>query len=260
MKISVVIPAFNEEKYLAACLQSLKEQTEKPDEIIVVDNNSTDNTAGIARSFGARVVNEKIQGMIPARNLGFDEARYDIIARTDADTYLPKNWLKQIKNAFQDNSLFAYSGPATWYKVPKTLQPFNWQTRIWFEPFKAVFGHDCLFGPNMALRKSAWELVRNEVCLKDSIVHEDMDLAYHIGKYGKIKFDPKHVIMMSPRRWKKVYPYILYGYRNIRTIQHHRDTILQLHKRKEMVKKVLPKTKRTIKKVAQTVRHPFRYL
>ena len=60
--ISVVIPAFNEEKYLPACLEALKKQTFKNYELIVVDNNSTDKTAQIAKKFGARVVKEKKQG------------------------------------------------------------------------------------------------------------------------------------------------------------------------------------------------------
>lgn len=84
--VSVVIPAYNEERYLAACLTSLQKQTLKNFETIVVDNNSTDKTAEIARRFGAKVVKELKQGIIPARERGFREAKAEIIARTDADT------------------------------------------------------------------------------------------------------------------------------------------------------------------------------
>lgn len=58
---SVVIPAFNEEKFLPNCLKSLKEQDFKDFEIIVVNNNSIDKTAKIAKEFGARVIFEKIK-------------------------------------------------------------------------------------------------------------------------------------------------------------------------------------------------------
>src|SRR6266567_2953645 len=95
LRISVVIPVYNEEKYLGKCLDSLMRQNVKADEIIVVDNNSTDNSVAIAKKYPIRVVFEKTQGMIPARNHGFNEARYEIIARTDADTILPVNWIKR---------------------------------------------------------------------------------------------------------------------------------------------------------------------
>src|ERR1035437_9820650 len=91
MKVSVVIPAYNEEKYIGACLDSLMDQKEKPDEIIVVNNNSTDNTAKIVKKYPVRLINEEQQGMIPARNRGFNEAKFEIIARTDADTILPRS-------------------------------------------------------------------------------------------------------------------------------------------------------------------------
>lgn len=110
MKVSVVIPAFNEAEFLDACLNSLTKQTEPPDEIIVVNNNSTDNTVKIAKKYDVRIVNEKKQGMISARNSGFNKAKFDIIARTDADTILPPSWIKKIKNGFKDKDLVALSG------------------------------------------------------------------------------------------------------------------------------------------------------
>lgn len=241
MKVSVIIPAYNEEGYIAACLQSLIDQEEQPEEIIVVNNNSIDKTVALAKQFPVKVVNEKQQGMIHTRNKGFNSAQYEIIARTDADARVPKTWIKQIKKAFkEDKALLAYSGPARFYKIPKVVQVANWQSRIWFYPFKEIFGHDSLLGPNMAIRKSAWEKVKNEVCLVDQIVHEDMDLAYHIGRYGKVKSDPKHIVSMSPRRFKKVYPYLEYGYRTLRTIQHHKYALHPL-KNHKLVRKVISK-------------------
>lgn len=104
MKVSVVIPARNEEKYIGKCLQSLLEQEEKADEIIVVDNNSSDKTAEIAKSYGARVIKEKTQGITYARTLGFNSAKFEIIARVDADTTVPKDWILRIKKDFEDNN------------------------------------------------------------------------------------------------------------------------------------------------------------
>ncbi|HEX8932548.1 MAG TPA: glycosyltransferase family A protein, partial [Patescibacteria group bacterium] len=100
MKISVIIPAYNEEKYIGACIESLLKQNRLPDEIIVVNNNSTDQTAAIASQYPVKVINEKEQGITPARNRGLNEAQYDIIARTDADTILPPDWIEKIKKHF----------------------------------------------------------------------------------------------------------------------------------------------------------------
>src|SRR3989344_7794863 len=101
MKISVVIPAFNEEKNIDKLIQSLLNQEEPADEIIVVDNNSTDHTDAIVKNYNVRILHEPKQGITHARNRGFDEAKYEIIARTDADTVLPTDWIRKIKNDFK---------------------------------------------------------------------------------------------------------------------------------------------------------------
>ena len=250
MKVSVVIPAYNEEKYIASCLKSILSQTDKPDEIIVVNNNSKDKTAEIVSSFpSVTLITESIQGITPTRNKGFDSTSGDIIARTDADTRVPKNWIKKIKKRFADDpELLALSGPARFEKLPKAVQPKNWLTVIGFNAtFRSTMHHDVLFGPNMALRKSIWEEVRQEVCLNDKIVHEDMDLAVHIGRYGKILFDEKLVVVSSFRRWQKFMPYIEYPYRYLRTIQHHDK---RLQKSKNMMKSVVPHTKKLLKRLS----------
>ena len=71
MKVSVVIPSYNEEKYIGRCLEGIALQIEKPDEVIVVDNNCTDKTVEIAEKFGATIIKEKKQGMtlIPEQNI-----------------------------------------------------------------------------------------------------------------------------------------------------------------------------------------------
>lgn len=226
MRVSVVIPVYNEEKYIEKCLQSLTNQEEKPDEIIVVDNNSTDKTAEIAKKYGARVVSEKIQGMIPARNKGFNEAQYEIIARTDADTYVPKNWVKRIKEDFrEDKKLVGLSGPTHFYDFPthKLLQYSQWQTKAVYTFIKWQIKHDPLHGPNMAIRKSAWEKVKDEICLDDKYVHEDIDLAIHLVKLGNLKIDSKLIVNTSFRRWKKLYSYYEYPYRLFKTVSKHKS-------------------------------------
>ena len=84
--VSVVIPAFNAEKTLGAVLESLTTQAPAPDEVIVVDDCSTDGTAAVAESFGARVVRtERSRFAGGARNRGWEVANGDVVVFLDAD-------------------------------------------------------------------------------------------------------------------------------------------------------------------------------
>lgn len=225
MKVSVVIPAYNEEKNIGICLDYIQSQEEKADEIIVVDNNSIDKTAEIAKKYGARVIEEKTQGMIAARNKGFSSAQYEIIARTDADALVPKNWIKLIKENYTKNkNLVGLSGPASFYDFPisKKLQYSQWQNKIIFAFIKSQIKHDTLYGPNMAISKSAWKKIENEVCLDNKLVHEDTDLAIHLGRIGDIKIDPRLIVDTSFRRYKKPYTYFEYSHRLLKTFWKHK--------------------------------------
>src|ERR1700751_6039874 len=102
MNVSVVIPAYNEEEFIGNCLDSLSHQDVKPTEIIVVDKNSTDRTREICERFAAvRVVSEACQGIVFFRNARLAQARGDIIARCDADSVLPHNWVHDIIACFE---------------------------------------------------------------------------------------------------------------------------------------------------------------
>jgi len=97
MLISVIIPAYNEEKDIAECLESLKKQSFKKFEIIVVDDGSNDNTLGIIRGFrGIRVLKGEHQGPGFSRNLGAKVARGGILIFVDADMTFDRNYLKNL--------------------------------------------------------------------------------------------------------------------------------------------------------------------
>jgi len=202
MKVSIVIPAFNEEKYIERCLNSVINQEVNADEIIVIDNNSTDKTAEIATTLGATVVSEKVQGMISARNRGFNEAKYEIIARCDSDTLVPHDWIKTIKNDFDKGGIDGLSGPIYFYdsillKYLKTLP-----AKIAMTVMKTLSkGNSQLFGPNMIISKKIWEKVKDIVTLDDTKVHEDMDISLKILKVkGIISYDPGLIVGISARR------------------------------------------------------------
>lgn len=200
MKVSVVIPTYNEEKYIGACLESLMQQEEKADEIIVVNNNCTDRTVEIAKKFPVRLVNEKKQGMIPARNRGFDEAQYAIIARTDSDSKADVNWIKNIKNFFVLNPAYsAVSGAAYYDILPDYINAPLFDRYL--GTLYLVLGYYPLVGPNMAMKKSMWNKIKTKVCLDDKMVHEDIDLSIHIDQEGGIiGYDPAIKVHTSTRR------------------------------------------------------------
>src|SRR5438105_1887059 len=118
MTVSIIIPAHNEEKYLADCLKSI-DAYRVPEllEIIVVDNASTDGTAKVAAQFpGVTVVSEPQKGLTHARQRGLLEARGSHLAYIDADTRLPHGWFQILLKEFGDDpSLIALSGPYDYF-------------------------------------------------------------------------------------------------------------------------------------------------
>src|SRR3990167_8238578 len=132
MKISVVIPVHNEENYIAACIKNLLNQTRLPDEIIVVNNNSTDKTVQIVKQFEqVKLIHEKKQGITPARNAGYSAASGDIIARTDADSQPPRGWIRRIEQTFTKEPIDALTGPLRYYELSnKNVSPDRKSTRL----------------------------------------------------------------------------------------------------------------------------------
>jgi len=101
LTLSIIIPVYNEQSHLKTCLESIAWQTEPPDEVIVVDNNSLDNSVEIAKEFSfVKVITEKRQGVLWARNKGFNKATSEIIGRIDADSILSENWCENVRKIF----------------------------------------------------------------------------------------------------------------------------------------------------------------
>ena len=111
LRVSLVIPVYNEESHLAACLDAIAAQTVQPFEVIVVDNNSTDQTVAIAQRYPfVRLLHEKRQGVVFARDRGFTAARGDVIGRTDGDSILAPDWVAEIHRIFANPTVDAASG------------------------------------------------------------------------------------------------------------------------------------------------------
>ena len=135
MSISVIVPAYNEEKYLGESLKSIQRAKEfllkkdaVPIEIIVVDNGSTDSTSDIALSSGASVVKETKHNVARVRNAGASFAKGKVLVFIDADTIVPDELLWRINEVMVSPSCFG-GAVDTDYRAAKTL--VNIYLQLW---------------------------------------------------------------------------------------------------------------------------------
>lgn len=182
--VSIVIPVYNEEDSLDACLQAIAAQTIRPYEVIVVDNNSTDASAPVAARYDfVTVIHEPRQGVVHARNRGFNAARGEIIGRIDADTRLRSDWVEKVALIFTDKSLDCVSGAIGYHDMSfrRVLGSIDLAIRTWLA--RQLDNEVAMQGANMALRRSSWQRIRHETCAVSGM-HEDFDLGIHIAKAG----------------------------------------------------------------------------
>lgn len=200
--ISVVIPARNDAELLARCLESLAAQTRQPDEIVVVDNGSTDDTGAVARAAGARVVVEPIPGIPRASSAGFDAARGDLLARIDADSMCPPTWLAAIERAFDDDpDLSVLTGAGEFYgssSLVHRLGRIVWIGGLYWA-VTPYLGHPPVFGSNFAMRRAVWEEIGDEVHRFDTDIHDDLDVSLHLKPWMAVRYDPSLVVGISAR-------------------------------------------------------------
>lgn len=209
--VSVVIPVRDDASHLRRCLAALSRQTLHPDEIVVVDNDSSDDSASVARDAGARVVFCGERGIPAAAATGYDAARGELILRLDADSIPEPTWVRSMVDAFADDAVDAVSGGAVFHDGPAAQRVG--MARAFLGTYAAfatpALGHAPLWGSNMAFRRSAWRDVRDEVHL-DPELHDDLDLAYHLGVRHRIGIvSGRHMRVSSrtvqPRRFARCF-------------------------------------------------------
>jgi len=212
LKLSFVIPAYNEELYLGKCLDSMVREiarTNHDAEIVVVNNASTDNTRAIAASYpSVIVVDEPRKGIVKARDAGYRAAKGNLIANIDADNILPTGWLDKVFEEFSRNDrLVALSGPLVYYDL-------SWLYRLQTKTFY-VFGYitylinhfvlrkgGMLQGGNFIVRRSALEAIGGFNTDID-FYGEDADIARRMQEAGRIKFTFRLPMFSSGRRMAK---------------------------------------------------------
>jgi len=200
--LSVVVPSRDDARMLETCLRLLAEQTRAADEVIVVDNDSTDDTAAVASAAGAVVVSEPRHGVWPASAAGFDRARGDVIARLDADSRPPADWLERVERCFaSDEALDAVTGPGTFYDSSRLVSALGRRFYIggYFWAIGVWLGHPPLFGSNFAMRRRVWEAVRGRVHRDLGDVHDDLDLSMHLPPTARVSYERSLLVGISGR-------------------------------------------------------------
>jgi glycosyltransferase involved in cell wall biosynthesis len=217
MKISIVIPAYNEERCIGECLAAVEREVarfeaERPDvevETVVVNNASKDRTKEVAQQFkDVKVVDELNKGLVRARHAGYVATDGELVANIDADTQMPAGWLSTVIEEFENNpKLVALSGPYLYYDLPAWK---NMLVKTWYAPgwlfdrlIQPLTGHATMLqGGNFIIRRSAWD----EAGGFDTSIEfygEDADVARRISRYGRVLWTWRLTMPCSGRRLAK---------------------------------------------------------
>lgn len=224
LTLSIIIPAYNEEDHLPACLDAISRQSVKPYEVLVVDNNSTDKTREIAEKYPfVTLLHERKQGLIPARNKGFGTAKGDVLARIDVDSVLDPHWVERINYIFRDESIDAVAGVGRTLMLPRFKYA---HTKFWSIMYllwvRMIFNVSILWGANMALRRSVWQEIEDELSSDEAWVHEDQDMSVVIAKHHYTTVTDTKLIVNTDSQDKNVWPkYKEYTSRMLRTLRFH---------------------------------------
>jgi glycosyltransferase involved in cell wall biosynthesis len=198
-KISVVIPTFQEEKYIAATLSKLV-KIKSSIEIVVVDGGSDDGTVKVAKRFTNKTYQIRERGISKARNYGARQASGDIVVFLDADVSLPVNFVEKVLEAFNNSNVVG----ATCRIMP--AQP-RFTEFIFFQFYNLLIQLCTKFKPHsrgefLAVRKKDFLMVNgfdeSMPCL------EDHDLAHRLSKRGKFMFITSLTVYESLRRFRKL--------------------------------------------------------
>lgn len=211
-KISVIIPAYNEEQYLGAALQALEKQeySREDFEIIVVDNASTDRTSDIAKEAGADlVIFEPQKGTNRARQSGLEKSNGEIVAFLDADCVPEPWWLGRIEKKLKKNTCSAIAGSYmfSWeegetFFIAQLL--YQWTV---MPALASVMGRifrkgGVLYGGNFATLHKHLTQVRG-IDTSFTFFGDDASIAKRLGKIGPVEFDPSLYVASSTRRFQR---------------------------------------------------------
>jgi glycosyltransferase involved in cell wall biosynthesis len=203
VRLTLVIPAYNEEAYLGDCLQSVvAHRGDAIAEVIVIDNGSTDRTAEIAAGFpGVRVVREARRGLTQARQRGLEEAHTDLVGYMDADTRMPAGWAEAALRVFsQRPDVVALSGPPDYWDgtaLQRAVLAVSWRLVV---PLTYRIVGYVLYGAHFVVRREAL-LAAGGFNTGIAFYGEDTELARRLAAQGKVIFSGRFRAQTSARRF-----------------------------------------------------------
>ena len=209
IRFSVVVPCYNEESYLPAAIQSLRQQDFDGEyEIVVVDNNSTDATAKVARSLGVRVVSEPAPGVCNARQAGTAASSGEIVVSADADTTYAPDWLSKIdQNFHRGDEVVAVVGPCRYHDGPRWGR---WFARALFGTvglvYRATGRTYYVSATNIAFRRDRWTGYNTEMTQGG----DELDLLRRMRRQGTVVYDGTNPTFTSGRRFTRGLAYNLF--------------------------------------------------
>lgn len=231
--VSIIVPAYNEEKWISRCIEALLEADYPRKEIIVVDDGSTDNTYGIASQYsrmGVKVVHKENGGKASAINYGLLFATGEIIVTVDADGVVSRESLKRMVAEFDDPRVVGVAGNI------KVVNRVNWLTRC--QALEYIMGINMLRrataylgvvqvlpGPLSAFRRSVVEGIGKYD--KDTVT-EDFDVTVKLLKAGGIVQADSRAMAFTeaPARFRDLYRQRIRWYRgNLQVFLKHRDVL-----------------------------------
>ncbi|MGM7677744.1 glycosyltransferase family 2 protein [Microbacterium sp. A94] len=224
VQITVVIPVKDDAAVLARCLSALRLQTRLADEIIVVNNASSDASAKVAVAAGATVIECSEPGIPAASSRGYDLSSGDLILRLDADCVPPASWVEHVEAAFADHSdVAAFTGGAYFIDGPPLLRVTLSQMYLLAYVLAAApaLGHRPVFGSNFAMRREAWQEIRSGMHRHDPELHDDLDLSFHLGEHYRVGRLDGELMGISMRPFRSVTSFRRRLYRGFRTVLVH---------------------------------------
>jgi len=180
LRLSFVIPVRDGERFIGRCLEQLRRESVKGDQIIIVDNGSTDRTAEIARNTpGTKVVVAPHVTIAALRNLGATLATNDVLAFIDADCLICAGWRASVERILADPAVAA---AGSYYDLPENS---TWVERAWWS-FRPLYEHRASFliSGNFVVRKDMFAKVGG---FDESLVtDEDTDISRRLVSAGAV--------------------------------------------------------------------------
>ena len=203
MKLSIIIPAYNEENYLPATLDAINAAKTNDTEVIVVDNRSTDATRDIAVTRGAKVVTESERNIGKVRNTGADAASGDVLVFIDADSIVRAGIFEKIVEAASDQRCFGGSA-AVEFEPIKNRPLIRWFTMLY-----------PILGELMKMRGGALQFCRYHIFRElrgfDTTIYvgEDIDFGWRLDRLARDRgahttFIEQPKVLTSSRRWQRM--------------------------------------------------------